>query len=366
MNPFEIPVIIPSLEPDDRFLPLLAALCEKGIQNIVVVDDGSGPRYAEIFACAQKTYGVTLLRHAVNLGKGRALKDAFNYCIQQWPDAPGCVTADSDGQHSPECILACTQALCQNPEHLILGVRDFSVEQVPFTSRWGNRITCMVFGALCGVKISDTQTGLRGIPTAFMKTLMTVPGERFEFETNMLIESREAVPVFEVPIQTIYDSRTNHTTHFNPLRDSVRIYAIFAKFLLSSLSSTLVDLSLFQLLVWLLQGILQGWYITVATVGARLASAVFNFRCNQKLVFRSKRSTVSAGVRYAALCCVQTIASAALVTWLYGWWGGAELLVKILVDSLLFFISFQIQRAFVFGSAQKASEEKESKPMGFC
>ncbi len=353
MDTHAIPLIIPSLDPDDRLPVLLRQLKEKGIRNIVLINDGSSAAYDRYFEQAEQEFGCTVLRHAVNLGKGRALKTAFNYCLQRWPDAPGCVTADSDGQHSPECILTCMQTLNDTPDSLILGVRDFSDDQVPFNSRWGNRITCLVFRLLCGVRISDTQTGLRGIPAAFMRRLMNVPGERFEFETNMLIETRDAFPVKEVPIRTIYDSRTNHVTHFNPLRDSLRIYAVFGKFLMSSLGSTVVDLAIFQLLVWLLSGFGGSWYITAATAVARICSAVFNFRCNQKLVFRSSCGTAGAAARYAALCIVQTAASAALVTLLFGLWGGSELLIKIVVDSLLFLISFQIQRIFVFASRKK-------------
>ena len=348
MNVYDIPVIIPSLEPDDRLPELLCRLKEKGIRNIVLVNDGSSDAYEEFFVKAQNVFGCTVLRHAVNLGKGRALKTAFNHCLQQWPDAPGCVTADSDGQHSPECILACMQALHDHPQHLVLGVRNFADEQVPFKSRWGNRLTCLVFRLLCGVRISDTQTGLRGIPADFMRKLMSVPGERFEFETNMLIETRDTFPVLEVPIRTIYDSRTNHTTHFNPLRDSLRIYAVFGRFLASSLGSTVVDLAVFQLLIWLLGGFGGSWYITAATAAAQVCSAAFNFRCNQKLVFRSQCGTTGAAIRYTVLCVIQTAASAALVTLLFGLWGGSELLIKVLVDSLLFLISFQIQRIFVF------------------
>ena len=348
MNTLEIPVIIPSLEPEDRLPALLADLKAAGICNIVLVNDGSSADYDPCFQRAEQEFGCTVLRHAVNQGKGRALKTAFNYCLLRWPEAPGCVTADSDGQHSPECILNCMQALNDNPGDLVLGVRDFSDEQVPFNSRWGNRITCVVFRLLCGVRISDTQTGLRGIPAAFMRQLLCTPGERFEFETNMLIETKDAYPVREVPIRTIYDSRTEHVTHFNPLRDSLRIYAVFGRFLASSLGSTVVDLAVFQLLIWLLGGTSGSWYISAATAVARACSAAFNFRCNQKLVFKSKAKTASAALRYAALCVVQAAASAALVTLLFALWGGSELLIKILVDSVLFLISFQIQRVFVF------------------
>lgn len=261
----QIPVIIPSLEPDEKLPRLLEQLHEAGIQNIVLVDDGSGPAYAHFFEEAQKRWGCPVLRHAVNLGKGRALKTAFNYCLNTWPDAPGCVTADSDGQHTPACILKVMKALTDRPDALILGCRNFDEKDVPLRSSFGNKCTRFVFKALVGLAITDTQTGLRAIPTAFMKKLMHTGGERFEFESNMLIDTKDAgVPIVEVPIETVYIEE-NKTSHFNPLKDSARIYAVFGKFLFSSLSSSVVDLALFSLFCFLLAPVVSGTlYITLA------------------------------------------------------------------------------------------------------
>ena len=162
-----VPVIIPSLEPDERLPRLLAEMREAGIENIVLVDDGSGPDYAPVFERAQREFGCTVLRHAVNLGKGRALKTAFNHCLNTWPNAPGAITADSDGQHSAADILRFMEELAAHPDSLLLGCRNFDDAGVPFNSRWGNKITCFMFKALCGVSVSDTQTGLRGVPSSF-------------------------------------------------------------------------------------------------------------------------------------------------------------------------------------------------------
>ena len=225
MTTKQIPLIIPSLEPDERLTALLADLRREGIENIVLVDDGSGPAYRSYFEDAE-AQGCVVLRHAVNMGKGRALKDAFNYCLLRWPDAPGCVTADSDGQHTPACILACMEALAAQPDHLILGCRNFDAEGVPSKSRMGNKITCLVFRYLVGLKIGDTQTGLRGIPRWFLKQILPLKGERFEFETSMLVAGKEAqIEFIEEKISTIY-LNDNRGTHFDPLKDSVKVYKV--------------------------------------------------------------------------------------------------------------------------------------------
>lgn len=346
----EIPVIIPAYEPDDKLLGLLKDLRGAQIKNIVIVNDGSGEKCAEIFETAEREYGCRVLIHAVNLGKGRALKTAFNYCLVAYGELPGCVTADSDGQHSAECILRCMRALWEQPEALILGCRNFDEKNVPFRSRFGNKCTCQMFRYLAGVRVSDTQTGLRAIPLSFMKTLMNVKGERFEYETNMLIEAKRAqIPIKEVPIQTIYIEE-NKTSHFHVVKDSARIYLIFAKFLFSSLSSSVLDLALFSLFCFLLKG--KSWgavtYIMAATVAARVVSAVYNYLLNYKVVFKSRETVGKTMAKYLLLAAVQMCCSAVLVNGLYPLVGGYEVVVKIPVDIFLFFISFVIQRELVY------------------
>lgn len=203
---------------------------------------------------------------------------------------------------------------------------------------------------LTGITVSDTQTGLRGIPAAFMQQLLMVKGERFEFETNMLLETKtRKIPIVEVPIKTIYIEE-NKTSHFNPIKDSVRIYMIFGKFLFSSLSSSVVDLVLFSVFCFLLRDMdfQVVSYITAATVLARILSAFYNYSMNYKVVFQSETSVKQSLPRYIGLAVVQMSFSALLVNKLYPLFGGVEVLVKIPVDVLLFFLSFVIQREFVY------------------
>lgn len=344
----QIPVVIPAYEPDEKLLHLLAALKEAGLVNILVVDDGSGAAYQPLFAQARRYAQV--LTHAVNLGKGRALKTAFNEILQRWPEAPGCVTADSDGQHTPACILKCMEAMSQNPEALVLGCRNFNGSDVPARSSFGNKLTCLVFRLLAGVSISDTQTGLRGIPRVLMQQLMNVAGERFEFETNMLLEAKAMqIPFAEVPIETVY-LEENKSSHFHPVRDSLRIYRVFGKFLFSSLSSSVLDLLLFGIFCRLLAGRTGETvsYIVLSTAAARVISAVYNFCLNYKVVFQSREKLWKAAVRYFMLALVQMACSAFLVDAVFRVTGGIEVLVKIPVDIFLFFVSFWIQREFVY------------------
>ncbi|MDO5131378.1 MAG: bifunctional glycosyltransferase family 2/GtrA family protein [Eubacteriales bacterium] len=362
-----IPVIIPAYEPDERLLQLLDSFQEQGIRDVVLVDDGSGDAYREIFREAGEKIarlGGAVLTHEVNRGKGRALKTAFAYVLEHEPDAVGAVTADSDGQHDTGCIRSVMEKLREEPEALVLGVRTFDGENVPWKSAVGNKLTMKVLGYVSGVRVTDTQTGLRGIPRRFMRELLDTPGERFEFETQMLLATTKLQPpveIREVPIRTIYDSKENHQTHFHPLKDSIRIYRIlgakFIKYLFTSLSSSVLDLVLFALFCRLLKGggtggieALRGVpYVAAATVLARVLSATYNFSMNYKVVFRSRENVGASAARYILLAVIQMTLSAVLVT------GGTGLLpsvpevaVKAVVDTVLFLISYYVQRKYVF------------------
>lgn len=345
----QVVLLIPALDPDERLLDLIGAVKDSWAGPILLVDDGSGPEYRDIFHRAE-SLGCDVVRHARNLGKGRGLKTGFNHCLTHYPDAIGCVTADADGQHTPEDIAACADALRAHPDALVLGCRDFSQSDVPARSQLGNRITRSFMRALCGVGVTDTQTGLRGISAAFMSHMLDVPGERFEYETNMLLETRAAqVPIQEVSIQTLY-LEGNKSSHFNPLLDSWRIYALLLKFCAASIAGFAVDILLFTLFLPIFRGmkVYVVEPIVAATVLARVLSATVNYLINHKAVFKSKKSSRRSFPRYAVLCVVQMALSAALVTWICSLGASSATLVKLVVDLCLFFLSFQIQRRWVF------------------
>lgn len=344
----QVVLLIPALNPDGRLTDLLDSLKGLWTGPILLVDDGSAPSCREFFDRAQAD-GCHVVRHARNLGKGRGLKTGFNYCLTHFPDALGVVTADADGQHTPQDILACADALRAQPDALILGCRDFDASGIPARSQFGNRVTRVFMGLLCGVGVTDTQTGLRAIPNAFMLRLLDVPGERFEFEANMLLETQPLrIPISEVTIQTLY-IEGNKSSHFNPLLDSWRIYKLLLKFCAASVIGFAVDIALFALFTRLFApGLFGGWTILVCTALARIISASVNYLINCKAVFASRKSSKGSFPRYAALCVVQMLLSAALVTWFSGALPLSSTLIKLVVDLLLFLLSFQIQRRWVF------------------
>ncbi len=350
-----VPIIIPAFEPDERLIILLKELVANINTPIIIVNDGSGNKYNDIFKCAQPlvaSVGGTILQHDVNYGKGRALKTAFSYILNNY-DVVGVVTADSDGQHTPENIRNIICALEQNSHKLILGVRSFNSESVPWKSRIGNKLTEFAFKFVTGVHITDTQTGLRGIPVDFMRQLIDIKGERFEFEMRMLIDAAARLDIEELPITTIYDSKKNHQTHFNPLKDSIKIYIIlferFARFIISSVSSSIIDLSLFSIFCFCFKNIEFKWYVTISTILARLLSATYNYIINYKFVFNSTKSISNSAFSYGVLAGFQMLCSAVMATVFCNLFMQVpEVIIKIIIDTLLFFISYYLQTVIFF------------------
>lgn len=353
MSEIKIPIIIPAYQPNDMLLKLIHELKNIGITDIVIVDDGNAGGEYDIINKAEQIFGCDIVHHCVNLGKGRALKDAFNYCICKYSNLYGCVTADADGQHTPEDIYKCMKTLEENNEMLILGCRDFEQENVPIKSKLGNKITRNICKWFCGINVSDTQTGLRAIPKQFMEHLLNVSGERFEFETNMLLEAKGRCAIKEVTIQTVYDSKENHATHFDPIKDSIKIYKIlikmFVRFVFSSLFSCFIDLVLFSYFVFILKSKDIIFYAAFSTIGARIISAIFNYLINYKIVFKSTEKYKMSITKYFFLAVTQMLLSAVLVTTGIGIFHFLpEVGIKLIVDTFLFLISFVIQRRYIF------------------
>ena len=223
----ELALVIPALDPGRELPGLLARLRPDWAGPVVVVDDGSGRQAQAVFAAAGQL-GATVLHHGGNRGKGAALKTALRYCRTAWPGLAGCVTADADGQHSAADILRVADALRSRPGSLVLGVRDFSAPGVPLRSRLGNRLACGALRLACGLRLADTQTGLRGIPMDLVPELTGLPGSRYEFETAMLLAAQSAGRTFvQVPIATVY-ADGNRGSHFRPLADGLRVWAQLA------------------------------------------------------------------------------------------------------------------------------------------
>ena len=235
------PVVIPAYQPGPELETLVKTLVAENGAEIIIVDDGSPPEHAPVFTAISGLPGVHILRHEANKGKGQALKTAFAHFLSAFPEAsPGVVTADSDGQHLPSDIAAVSRSLSDDGNALSLGTRRFK-GAVPAKSLFGNTLTRLVFRVFSGRTVGDTQTGLRGIPRAFLPALLDIRTDGYAFELEMLLLAvRSGIRTKEVPIETVY-IKGNKGSHFDPLLDSLRIYAVFLRFAAAPLLARLSD-----------------------------------------------------------------------------------------------------------------------------
>lgn len=361
----QIAVLIPSLNPDDNLPRVIESFREKCNNPIIIVDDGSKEECQKIFSVVSKKFpDVVVLHHAVNLGKGRACKTGFNYYLNTYPSGTGVVTCDADGQHGTDDILQAIRELTAAPASLILGCRDFTKSNVPWKSSFGNQITKFFF-ALCTRRfLSDTQTGLRGIPVAFMRQLMNVSGERFEFETHMLLEGvASKIPFREYPIETIYIN-SNRATHFHPVRDSLKIYLTIIQytfsmiflFLCSGLFSAIIDVAFFYFFFHTVFNTLtQNWQLAWALICSRGISLTVNYLLNRNGVFKNQRVKKRKTFPLFISLCIFVL----ILAYIFNRMGQYLLpeveptVIKTAVDILLFLFNFFIQKTFIFCNQKK-------------
>ena len=211
-------VLIPAYQPCGRLADLVSEL-RRDFSRILVVDDGSTEGRDVI-----DSLGVEIVTHPRNMGKGAALRTGISAILERWPDISGAVTADADGQHLAKDIVRVAKRLVEDASHgtvrLVLGVRRIGRE-APFKSRFANEWTRILFRFFAGYAASDTQTGLRGIPAALFERVASLPGDRYDFETRMLVDAKghPSLPV-EIPIETIYIDG-NKSSHFRPFADTL-------------------------------------------------------------------------------------------------------------------------------------------------
>lgn len=362
MNPLDAVVLIPTLHPDHLLVQYVEDLESLGFNRILIVDDGSGTEYSSLFEQLDKHPSCQVIGYPNNQGKGYALKYGMRFILEQYPDAAGIVTADSDGQHAAEDVLKVSQSMVLYPHDLIIGSRDFKGANVPWKSRAGNYMTSFFFALLYGKWLPDTQTGLRGFSMSLIPFMLDVSGNRFEYEMIMLIlASSRSINFHTVPIQTIYIEE-NRRTHFRPFKDSARIYVQlfknFFKYASTSGVSTIIDISLFTLLDKLLLPltgldpnikILWGVSLSVLIANslARLFSSGFNYKANKSFVFQVDKCK-GAFPRYIILASLVLMVSTTLISILSSLFTADKTILKILVDTVLFFVNYRLQRSWVF------------------
>ncbi len=342
-----IQLVIPAYNPGPALVDLVKSL--PGTLPVLIVNDGSSPACRPIFAELGKLPQVTLLVHEHNLGKGAALKTAFAFQRGD-PNLTGAITADADGQHLPEDILKILRAAeSGNEDALILGVRDFTGGEppIPFRSRFGNLITRQCFFLLTGRLLSDTQTGLRFYPAGLVAEADRITARKYDFELEILLDAlRRKIRLLEIPITTVYEAK-NPTSHFRPVRDSLRIYSIFwkfifARFMAASMLASTIDYLLFSTFFF------AGISLWTALVSARVVSLSVSFLLARNYVFHDRGEVGKKIVKFIALALFLFFSSALSIRYFTVEFGWHPLPVKIGCESLLFLVSYFVQKGLIF------------------
>ncbi|MCL2671764.1 MAG: bifunctional glycosyltransferase family 2/GtrA family protein [Clostridiales bacterium] len=355
-------IVIPAYQPDEKLLRLLRELKEQTGYTVVVVNDGSAAHCAPVFEEAETL--ATVLHHEVNRGKGAAMKTAFAYIAENFDAAEGIVTADADGQHLVSDIIRVARAQAESPEDLIMGTRRFTGD-VPWKSRAGNSITRFVFAISTGVRVYDTQTGLRAFSVARAREMCALKGDRYDYEINQLLHcTRNHIHIAEVTIETVYIGE-NESSHFHVWRDSFRIYKILLSYVATSVFCFLFEyfmtLGLNVLLGLPFLAGVRAFSLSIAralhadftlpTLIARISSATLNYNLNKKAVFHSKNKT--SALRYTLVAVVVYGLYWGLLyiaRYMLGW---QQLWLIMLPAQLITYpVNFWLQRKFVFAKSR--------------
>jgi len=352
-------VLIPALDPErGPLVDLVSKLLSFDFLSVLLVDDGSSKENKIIFEECQ-SLGCEVVSYDTNRGKGYALRKGFSEILsrKELYGEADVITADSDGQHTVEDILKVRQEMIAHKGAFVLGVRDFfsegSEKNIPPKSLKGNRFTSKLFKFMYGRWMVDTQTGLRGIPYSLLEEALKITGDRYQYEMKALIRAvRSDVEIVEIPIEVIY-MEENKGTHFRPIRDSLKIIGVlisqFLKYSLISLSSSILDIAAFTMLSAMLSSVIPEEHIIVATFIARGISGTFNFLMNKRVVFSAGNTALLPGIiKYIITAVFIASLSALLVNGLFSLLHWNKTIIKIIVDTLLFFLSYKLQQGWVF------------------
>ena len=215
-------ILIPSYEPDDKLIKLLKSIDKS--YHIIVVDDGSGENYSNIYEEAHEYAHV--ISYEENKGKGYALKKGLKYIKDKYKNYI-VVTMDSDGQHRIEDAKKLIEYASNNIDTLVIGKRNIS-KSTPIRSKIGNYLIRRLYKKTTNIDIYDTQSGLRAFSYKLIDYMLNTKGNRYEYEMNVLLYLKD-IPVKEIDIKTIYFDN-NRGSHYNWFKDSKRIYKVIKEY----------------------------------------------------------------------------------------------------------------------------------------
>ena len=229
-------VVVPAFDHGAGVSALLASVDALGLP-MIVVDDGSRddtPRRLRDWGESAGVAPRIVRTHLRNRGKGSALRTGFESAADL--GATHAVTIDADGQLSPEDIPALLDAARANPRALVLGRRPERIDGQPGRCAFGRWCADLAIRGECGVRVSDSQCGLRVYPIELVRAVRCFGG-RFSFEAEVITRAAWAgFPIVELPVRCRYFPPAERVSHFRPWRDSLRQGALHLLLLLRALA----------------------------------------------------------------------------------------------------------------------------------
>ncbi len=345
----EILIIIPAYNPPIKLFEALLTKLEGAFKHVLIVNDGSDESFNDFFKKLERKYHV--LKHEYNLGKGEAIKTAYRFAYDNYKDVLAYVVIDCDNQHDIEDMINCCKAAIERPDSLVIGVRDFSLDTVPFKSKAGNKITRLMFKWLFNKDITDTQTGLRAISPNIVDKLLAVSGSRYNYELKCLITCcEENIPIVEVPIKTIY-IENNKESRFNPVKDSFIIYKEFINYYLRLFIPYLISLLVFLIVFYFMNSNNDLKALIIVNIIAGIINIVTNIIMNYRNIY--KHNNLGNNLVYILKKILKIFIAGFFIYICYNLLNINLLLSKVLVDIILTIIIFLIFRNVGFKNEKK-------------
>jgi len=349
--------LIPAYEPAEALLTMAKELKDQNLK-VLVVNDGSPAEYNDLFERVKEYADV--LSYPVNQGKGHALKAGLTYIKENFKQAEYVVTLDADGQHTVKDTLRVLQQAARNKKALTLGCRSFG-ENTPARSMFGNSVTRWIYRLFTGVKVTDTQTGLRAFHISLFDYMLSVKGERFEYEMNVLLDCpKNKILISEVPIETIYFEKNEHS-HFRTITDSFLVYKPILLFALSSFCGFLIDYALFNVFYYLFGLVFAAIAVPASNILARLISGSTNYYMNKRLIFKHPGGIKKTASQYFLLALLILAGNTVLLSFLVDTVQVPAAYAKIFTEITFFVMSFLAQRFIIFRKNEQVAGISKQK-----
>lgn len=232
-EPFNPAVVAPTYDNARTLGDVVRGVAALGLP-LIVVNDGSSDATADVLADLARSEGsLTVITHSRNRGKAAALRTGFAVATEaQYTHA---VTIDTDGQHDPAEIPKLLDRARLEPNALVLGLRDEGAPGYPARSRLGRRLSNLFIRMESGLRVDDSQCGLRVYPLGLVRAVRCGAG-RFGFETEIVTRAAWAgCPVVEAPVACRYLPPGERVSHLNPLLDTLRAVGMHARLLARAL-----------------------------------------------------------------------------------------------------------------------------------